>query len=324
MDIDIRKHGFYLILLGVALLYVVLYILLVPDSKQMKKQTSTLQTRQEGITKYLSDKSKIPNPDIIEYHKQQSEKLEGILRSVRDDFIKKDNELEQWFEDIARDLQKQGKKYPVYDHFQAVYSREKNKMLEWYANKSDGMKIMRPTREMPFGTLEDTIDPKAKMREIEQILPLTPQQEIKNIVTDLLMKKAQKQFWLIQKMVKVLEDGKLKKLYRYRWLNQQWVDNTEEMFVRRGIEIAGQIDYGDLSFLMEEMLNNPYFLLEITKVSIRRDTTYRPETLSIDLKWKQTQEEGLEEYFRRNPSKSRMPPLDIVIQFNILDYQSKL
>lgn len=320
MNIDIRKHAFYLALAGVLVLYIVIYFVLAPDSVKMTKTLRAMKDSHNEISRRLEKKQDLPNDELIAYHRERGDQLRSLLETVRTELKKKDYELEQWFEDIAKDLGPE--QYPAGERFRAVYARERNKLVEYYAGKNEGMRVGKPLREWGFGvTDESKIDPKSRMRDIEKILPLK-YQELKDVTMDLQMKRTQKDFWLIQKLLKVFDSGKLRRLSKYSFVNE-WPNNSEDVFFRRDIEISGQIEFGDISNLLEEVLNNPYFMTEIKKVSIKRDGSYRPEPIVIGVNWDQSNEDALKKYFRSNPSKARLPHVEISIEFSILDYQDQ-
>ncbi len=327
IDIDIRKHGFYLILAAVLLLYVAIYFLLSPDARTILKNFNNMSESKIAIQERLDNAPNLPNSFIIDYHKKQGDTLRKMIEEIRKTLQKRDSELEQWFKDIPENSLNPETKSPFKEKFFAVYSTERNKLIEYYASRTEGMKIARPVKEMSLTSLDESsaaIDIKNRMRDIERILPLK-YNELREVVLPDQMKNAQKDFWLIKNLLEVFEDGKLKRIYQYNFKNE-WpaVINPNEIFFRRLIEITGQIEYGDLNFLLEEVLNNKYVVTEIRKISIKRDNSYRPETISLEVPWKKTPEEVLKEYFRNNPSKSRLPLVEITLEFFVLDYQDNL
>lgn len=318
MDIDIQKNGFYLALGGVLVVYIISYLLFIsPEQQKIKKQSNTLSSKNKQIQEYLNKQSNLPNDKIIEYHKQQRTLLEKNLAESLEFFKEKDKELEKWFDVINETLEKTGNKLPELDYFQVVYAREKNNLINHYLSKTEGLKISKAKKDDFASDLE--LDPKNKGKEIEAILPFVSPREI---VTNSHMKRVQKQFWLIQNFLKFLELGKMKSLTKYKFVNQ-WQDSVDENFVARTIEVSGNIEYGDIPFLVEAVLNNKDFLTEITYLGVKRDTAYKPGAILVDVKWGQTEEQALKEYTDKNPDKGNLPLVEVTLRCDVLDYQGK-
>lgn len=314
---DIQKHGFYVALGGVIAIYIIAYLLFVrPDSIKIYKQSRILKGKNGQIQQYLGRQSNLPNDKIIEYHKEQRSLLEKNLTEALNFFKEKDKELEKWFKLINEDLEKKGNKLPELDYFQVVYAREKNDLINDYLSKTEGLKIGKPKKD-DF-TSED-FDPKSKVKEIENVLPFVSPREI---VTNSNMKKVQKQFWLIQRFLEFCELGKMKILSKYKFL-EQWQDSIEEDFITRKIEITGNMEYGDIPFLIQAILDNKFFLIDITYLGIKRDIDYKPESIVVDVKWGQTEEQAKKEYTTKNPDKGTLPLVEVTLRCDVLDYQSK-
>ncbi len=318
MDIDIQKNGFYLALGGILVVYIIAYLAVVsPEKEKIKKQSNTLSGKNRQIQEYLGKQNNIPNDKIIEYYKQQRTLLEKNLADALEFFKEKDKELEKWFDVIHESLEKSGNKLPELDYFQVVYARERNNLINSYLNKTEGLKISKSKKD-DFAT-DAEFDPKNKGKEIEAILPFVSPREI---VTNSHMRRVQKQFWLIQNFLKFAELGKMKTLNKYKFVNQ-WQDGIEENFVTRTVEIGGNIEYGDIPFLVQSILNNKDFLTEITYLSVKRDTSYKPGAILVDVKWGQTEEQALKEYNDKNPDKGNLPLVEVTLRCDVLDYQGK-
>jgi len=314
---DIQKHGFYIALGGVIAIYIIAYLVFVhPASEKIQKQSRNLTAKNNQIQEYLGKKSNLPNDKIIEYHKQQRSLLEKNLTEVLSFFKEKDKELEKWFDVINEDLEKKGNKLPELDYFQVVYAREKNNLINFYLGKTEGLKIGKAKKD---DFVSEDFDPKSKVKEIETILPFVSPREI---VTNSNMKKVQKQFWLIQKFLEFAELGKMKVLSKYRFVNQ-WQDSVEEDFITRTVEIVGNIEYGDIPLLIQAILDNKAFLIDVSYLSVKRDIGYKPESIVVDVKWGQTEDQALKEYATKNPDKGNLPLVEVTLRCDILDYQSK-
>lgn len=316
-SIDIHKHGFYLALGGIVLVYIFVYLAFInPAGKAIEKQSRILNGKKNQVQEYLNKKEGLPKEKVIQYHKQQKEKLEASLQEALNFFKEKDQAIEKWFDDIQKSLDKSGSKIPELDYFHAVYAREKARLVQSYATKTQGLKIIKNKKDELGGDLD--LDLKNKEKEVESILPLSTNREI---VSNAQIKKAQKQFWLIQNFLDILEKGKLKTLTKYQFTNAGQ-EAGDELFVTRSIEIVGQMNYEDISLLLQTILNNPDFLVTgITYLSIKRDTTYKPEPILIDVKWGQTEEVANEEYMKKKPEK--LPFVEITLRWDVLDYQNK-
>lgn len=312
MDFDIRKHGFYLGLAGALVLYIILYIVLIPNKKAYQLPFNKLSGQNQEVTDLLAQKN-LPSDELIQYHQDLQIKLQNHIQAVNNTFKQKDEYLEQWFDEIAQNMKIQNLSEPKLDDFQTMYSYKRNRLIETYAAKTEGLLLSKAS-----GLTFD--DPKTRKNNIQnEILP--PELNNNPLSNQDLIKRAQKQFWMIEKMLLVIEKGKMKKLNSYRFIGN-WEDtNARTFFIRRKIELVGQMEYGDISYFLQEVLNNQYFLTEITKVSIRRDNTYRPDVIKLDVRYDQTDEKVLEEYMRKNVSKGKFPLVEVTVHVDIFDYQ---
>jgi len=312
MDFDIRKHGFYLGLAGALVLYIILYIVLIPNKKAYQLPFNKLSGQNQEVSDLLAQKN-LPSDELIQYHQDLQIKLQNHIQAVNNTFKKKDEHLEQWFDEIAQNMKVQNLSEPKLDDFQTMYSYKRNRLVETYASKTEGLLLTKAS-----GLTFD--DPKTRKNNIQnEILP--PELNNNPLSNQDLIKRAQKQFWMVEKMLLVIEKGKMKKLNSYRFIGN-WEDtNARTFFIRRKIELVGQMEYGDISYFLQEVLNNQYFLTEITKLSIRRDNTYRPDVIKLDVRYDQTDEKVLEEYMRKNVSKGKFPLVEITVHIDIFDYQ---
>lgn len=316
MEFDFRKYGFYLGLGGVVVLYIILYILLIPAKRKYIAPLNNLIDQQTAINKFLSPKNPLPNDELIKYHQKIQADLENYLNNVNTELIKRDIYLEQWFDDLQQNMKLQATTEPKIEEFQTVYSVKRTNLVNTYANKTEGLLLGQTA-----GSTVD--DPKNRRMKIQsEILP--PEMFQNPLSNPDLIKRAQKQFWIVEKILQVAEKGKLKRLHSYRFLGNWEDSNTKDFFIRRKIELIGQIEYGDIPIFIQEILNNPYFFTEISKISMRRDNNYRPEVVRLDVRYDQSEAKVLEEYLRKNPTKGRLPLVEVRVHVDILDYQEKV
>jgi hypothetical protein len=324
---NLQKYQYYLGLGGVLVLYLLLYFFFVrPYGADVKKNLGGLTAQKKTIDEYNKRKDKLPNDRVIKYHQEQKEKLDKTIQDAYDFYKKKDEEyLERWFKKIEEDLSKTGKKLPELYVFQPAYENEKKRLVKEYSDKKEGLRVEKETKKGKTGD-EFPETTKSKISEIEEILPFVTAKE--DIVTNPQMKTVQKQFWVIEYFLKILEKGKMRTLARYKFLND-WQEGPEKkLFDRRSIELYGQVNYEDIPGLIREILHNPYLMTQITKMSVERDRVYKPETIPITIPWgpekvEEREKKATEEYFKKNPEKGRLPGVWITIQCDILDYRGE-
>ena len=355
MDIDFQKYKFYIMLIVVILAYFVIYMVTTRvKQSELDKNLNILKKSSTGIDNYLKASDKLPSDKIIAYHKQKQETLKKNLSQVKQFFQDQERKLESWFTEKA----------PDQDNFTPLYEREKSSLINRYIDKQEGLKIVSLKNENnssnSFRAVDDlNIDSKAREKEIEKIINIPQKRDILNST----LKQVQKKFWIIQNFLELLEAGKLKVLNKFEFLDKDWNNKTNPtaLFDRRRISIEGEIDYNDVPYLVNTILNatniEPWkeisqkpqeenseneseaentnqeekpgikfdpskfnFLTEIKSFSIKRDATYRPENIVIDVKWNESEDEAREAYYKKHPVS--LPSVKIKMRVDLLDYDS--
>jgi len=360
MDIDFQKCRFYIILFIILLVYFLVYMMTTRGSKtELSNSLNQLTKSSKKIDEYLKDSDRLPSDKIIEYHKEKQEVLKKNLAQVKQFFQDQEKQLESWFTE----------REPDQDNFTALYEREKSTLVGKYIDKQEGLQIISPVKEnnnssAGFRVVDDlNIDSKVREKEIEKIINIPQKRDILNST----LKQVQKKFWVIKNFLVLLEEGKLKVLHKFEFLDKDWNTKTNPtaLFDRRRISIEGEIDYEDIPYLVKTILNasniEPFqevsqepteensaneaeiepesetknqkndpaikfdptkfnFLTEIKSLSIKRDATYRPENIVIDVKWNEEQEEAREKYYKKNPI--HLPAVTITMRIDLFDYDS--
>jgi hypothetical protein len=312
MDI-LQKHSFYVGLGAVLGVYFLIYVILIaPMSKTITRESGKLSGMLNKMKEY-SGKPSLPNEEVVNYHEQQKSLLNENLQKVLSFYSKRDEGLEKWFPEIAGKLQKNSTTVPELDFFQAVYQSERQALINKYAD---------PKCPFVIAKRVDIVDPspQGRMQEVQDILPLkTPSK----IVTESDMKTAQKEFWLLQGILEILEQSKLKVLTNLRFVREYEAPGvTGATFIVHAVEFSGAIDYPDVSFFVHELLNNKKnFMVELGGVSIQRDRQHRPKVTKIVLLLGESEKDGLERWKQQNQGKQTFPPVFINMGLRILDYQ---
>ena len=262
----------------------------------------------------MKNNNSLPNQKIIDYHKDRGQKFQKTYEKVLKSFKEKDKVLGKWFKEIKTNLENTGKKLPSYDLFKAVYQREITNLVSYYVNKSR-LKIVSGDGNMDFDV--DITNMSNKEKNIRSILPLPKSNEVRAST----MRIIQDKYWVVQKFLEVFEQSPLEKLSKFEII--KWNLPEEDFFSRRVFRITGQIKYSKTILLVQKLLNNPYFLTEVSDIEISRNLNYVSPTIKIKVKWNQSEEEALKEFVQQNPDKVKLPLITIKIKFSILDYKVK-
>lgn len=307
----LQKNGFYVGLLAVLGVYIMGYLIFIaPMQKAITRETRNLQGVVGKMQEYNS-KPSLPNEAVVRYHEQQKQLLSETLQKVVEFYSKRDQAIEKWFSDIEEKVQKG--KVPELDFFQAVYSRQRQELLNKYADAKAALRIAKRS-----GFALD-LTPQERAQEIQDILQLVPPNKI---VTESDMKRLQKQFCLMQGILETFETGKLKQLSNFRFLKSKELD--EASFVVHTLEFTGAMDYSDIPALTQELLNNKRdFMIELSAINIQRDRQYRPQEHTIELKLGESEQEGLERWKKENAGKENLPLVYVHFICRILDYEEK-
>lgn len=76
MDIDFQKHGFYFILLGILLGYILIYFLVVGGTKnQLNSDTKKLNSISSNIRGYKNRINDLPSQKMIQAHENHKKEL---------------------------------------------------------------------------------------------------------------------------------------------------------------------------------------------------------------------------------------------------------
>ena len=324
---DIQKYKFY-VGLGIALLiYVGIYTVMVrPYSKKIRIKFNSLRNKKNDINNYLNMKASLANDQMIEYHNQQKELLQGNIKKSYAFFNERDLFIERWFPKIEDDLKNSGRKLPELYVFQPAYNKQKQKLIEKYSAGGSGkMKITRKAwsseKKEDFIPGPGGFGVQSETNEVEEILPLA---SAKDVVTNPQMKKVQKQFWLIEKFLEILEEGKMRTLSSYKFSNDSWQETPEKnTFIKRSLSLTGTVDYENIPLLLQQILSNKYFMTEITAVNVDRIGNYKPIPIEVFVPWGKNKEQALQEFKKKNPTQGRLPAVTIALQCDVLDYEGE-
>ncbi|HON43792.1 MAG TPA: hypothetical protein P5543_08165 [Planctomycetota bacterium] len=366
MDIDFQKHGFYFILLGILLGYILIYFLVVGGTKnQLNSDTKKLNSISSNIRGYKNRINDLPSQKMIQAHENHKKELTSTLNEVLDIYQQQDVPMERWFPEIRISSTSQ---FPQVDEFAALYDRERSALIEKYIDKKQGLKLIaKKSSGISFGD-EIDIDVKERITEIEGILNLTSKKEI--VIPDS-TKNVQKKFFIVQEVLDLLEKGKLQSLSSFRFIND-WNEKIDELFFKRTIEITGKIDYKNIPLLVQTILNasssikrssqikkeaeneadkntetaqekttvaettnqpieekqedsqSMPLMTEISYLTIKRDITYIPETIEIDVAWNESEEQAREKYYSDTATNVVLPSVEITMRIDILDYDEKI
>lgn len=318
MDI-LQKNVFYLGLAALLGVYLVVYfVLIAPMQGTIKKETAKLNKSLSQTGEYLSKKN-LANDEVVKYHEERKNLLNESLQKVMAFHAERDKELEKWFPDIEDKLQKAQSKVPELDFFQAVYSRERQELINKY---SDPKYPLRIQKRSDFTSID--LNTQERAQEVQDVLPLVIPTKI---VTESDMKRVQKQFWLLQGMLGILEQGKMKAMNNYKFQKPReerlGEGNEEVSFTIHTVEISGTIEYAVVPALVNELLNNKKKLMvQIGRISIQRDKTYRAPTHTIEVMQGETEKDAMERW-RQKQGKEEIPTVNITIVCGILDYDEK-
>lgn len=189
---------------------------------------------------------------------------------------------------------------PALQRFRAVYTTEKRNLIGKYLDRKGGLKI---------GEGEE-IDP----RLIEKILDLPPDRDI----DEGKMKNIQKLFWLKSGILELIEEGKLLNLTKYNFSEPV----KRGIFQHYSVDMEGTIEYAKASLLLQKLLTSKKFMIEVKSIEIRRKDWEPKESEKIKVPWDKSENEALEEWKKTNESKFTLPPVVVVINFHIFDYEN--
>lgn len=314
---DIQKHGFYIGLGAVLLLYLGAYFIAVtPYNKKIKRSTRKLRKTRSSIKKYLKQKDSLPNDRVIGAHQKRKDELIRARKKALKFFEDKDKNIERWFDSIKKELNGPDD-VPKLDFFQVVYDKETQRVIEKYADRTSDELMKIGARDDSFEAIVQT--PKEKQNIVRGILPFVSSQDI---LTESKMREVQKQFWVIEGFLDVLEKGKLKNLKAFKFTSR-WGNEQTKKFNKYAIEIVGDIEYQNIALLVNNILTNPHFMTDIEKINVSRDNTYKPKQITVPVKWGQTEKEALKQFMKDNKSKAKLPLVKISTKFYIYDYNPK-
>lgn len=360
MDIDFQKYKFYIMLLVVILAYFLIYMVTTRvKQSELTKNITVLNKSSRGIDNYLKESDKLPSDKIIAYHRQKQEILKKNLSQVKQFFQNQEEKLESWFTEkepdqdnftplyerekstlVSKYIDKQeglkisskqtensssGNNFRVVDDLN-IDSKAREKDIEKVINIPQKRDILNSTLKQVqkkfwiiknFLVLLET----GKLKVLHKFEFLDKDWNNKTNPNALFDRRrisieGEIDYEDIPCLVQTILNAT--NIEPWQQISQEPKEENSENEAESETEEENKNQEDEPGIKFDPTKFN--FLTEIKSLSIKRDSTYRPENIVIDVKWNEKEEDARELYYKKHPI--TLPSVEIKMRIDLFDYDS--
>lgn len=307
---QLKNNQFAVAIAAIIFVYVILYMFVVSPIYTDGQRGIEILKRKLGkdkrhLDEYANPRAIIPSEELIKYHTQKKEELIAAKKKIYDIFISKSQSLKKSFKEVKEKEEQDGNVSLSY--FQLVYEKEVSNIVKKYANESGGLKIGESKEDDFFDGVS------SKEKQVREILRFD---DSRSIVSTTTQAEAQKKFWIIQNILGIMEESKVKSLKQL--LVRKNDSPSYPGFEEYNIEMTIDVDFKNMPSIIQRILQSEDMLTEISFVNMSRNESYTPEDITVFVKIGQTEQQAQDEELKKKGISSI--PVSVRIGCKVLNY----